>query len=144
MVMKTGGSIMFLCKCSILIAFSVVSFFNRFVDRDMFMRYRGGGVGHSIVRAATEFFKGDRHSRDQNRNQQQDEMDVDDIDRHQGADGIQGLGSLDDPGCITDEQDEDQCSDNQEVDGDGDSEAENDEEGDGDESETEQLGFSEL
>jgi hypothetical protein len=156
MVMKTGGSIMFLCKCSILIAFSVVSICNRFVDRDMFMRYRGGGVGHSITRAATNFFKRDRHPRDQNRYQQQDEMDVDDIDPHQGDDGIEGLGSSDDPGCNIDEQDDDQCSDDEKVDGD-DGEAENDEEGvgdddegeydeedDGDESETERLGFSEL
>jgi len=49
MMMKTGDSIMFLCKHSILIRFSVVSFCNRFVDRDMFMKYRGGGVGHSIT-----------------------------------------------------------------------------------------------
>jgi hypothetical protein len=109
----------------------------------MFMRYRGGGVGHSNTRAATEFFKVDRHPQDRRRNQQQDEMDVDDVDRHQGDNDGERLGISDDPGSDVDEQDEDQGSDDEESNGD-DDEEENDEEGDGDESETEQLGFSEL
>jgi len=105
------------------------------------MRYRGGGVGHSSTRSATDFFKRDRHPRDQNRNQQ-DEMDVDDVDQpHRNDDGFDQdeiLGSSDDPGSDVDEQDEDQGSDDEE------SNRDDDEEGDGDESETEQLGFSEL
>ena len=111
------------------------------------MRYRGGGVGHSTTRAATNFFKQDRHPRDQNRNEQRDEMDVDDVDQPQGDDRGPGqdelLGSPDEPGSDVDEQDEDQGSDDEESNRDNDGE-ENDEEGDGDESETEQLGFSEL
>jgi hypothetical protein len=112
----------------------------------MFMRYRGGGVGHSNTRAATDFFKIDRHPRDWKRNQR-DEMDFDDVDldRHQGdIDGFdqdERLGSSDDPGSDVDEQDQ---GSNDEESNLGDDEEENDEEGDGDESETEQLGFSEL
>jgi hypothetical protein len=110
------------------------------------MRYHGGGVGHSTTRAATDFFKLDRHPRDRKRNQQQDEMDVDDVDRHQGDnngfDQDERLGSSDDPGSDVAEQDEDQGSDDEESNRD--DEEENNEEGDGDESETEQLGFSEL
>ena len=34
---------------------------DRFVDRDMVMRYRGGGIGHKSTRRATDFFKNDRH-----------------------------------------------------------------------------------
>ena len=113
----------------------------------MFMRYHGGGVGHSTTQAATDFFKRDRHPQDQNRSQPQDEMDIDDVDQHQGnEDGVdqdESLGSSDDPGGDMDEKDEDQRSDNEESDGD-DDEEENDEEGDRDESETEQLGFSDL
>jgi hypothetical protein len=37
----------------------------RFADRDLMMRFRGGGVGHSgwhkSTREATDFFKKDRH-----------------------------------------------------------------------------------
>ena len=33
---------------------------NRFADRDLMMRFRGGGVGHKSTRAATDFFKSDR------------------------------------------------------------------------------------
>jgi hypothetical protein len=35
-------------------------FVNRFVDRDMMMRYRGGGVGHKSTRNATNVFLRDR------------------------------------------------------------------------------------
>lgn len=33
----------------------------RFVDRDMFMRFRGGGVGHKSTRKETNRFLSDRH-----------------------------------------------------------------------------------
>jgi len=32
----------------------------RFADRDLMMRFRGGGVGHKSTREATDFFKRDR------------------------------------------------------------------------------------
>lgn len=38
--------------------------FHSFVDRDMFMRYRGGGVGHAAVREATDSFMADRDEHD--------------------------------------------------------------------------------
>lgn len=51
-------------------------FYSRFVDRDMVMRFRGGGVGHASTRAATDIFKEDRdtldaESRDARHGQQQ-------------------------------------------------------------------------
>lgn len=36
----------------------------RFADRDLMMRFRGGGVGHKSTRQATDFFKKDRHTLD--------------------------------------------------------------------------------
>ena len=36
----------------------------RFADRDLMMRFRGGGVGHKSTRQATNFFKKDRHASD--------------------------------------------------------------------------------
>jgi hypothetical protein len=36
----------------------------RFVDRDMFMRFRGGGVGHKTTREATQSFYEDRDALD--------------------------------------------------------------------------------
>lgn len=32
-------------------------FTNRFVDRDMFMRYRGGGIGHTYMRAIEQIYE---------------------------------------------------------------------------------------
>jgi hypothetical protein len=37
---------------------------NRFSDRDLMMRFRGGGVGHKSTREATDFFKNDRDGLD--------------------------------------------------------------------------------
>ena len=45
---------------------------SRFADRDIFMRFRGGGVGHSSTRAATNFFKKDRHQLDLDRRKSED------------------------------------------------------------------------
>ena len=39
----------------------------RFADRDMVMRFRGGGVGHKSTRDATNFFKTDRDLLDNDR-----------------------------------------------------------------------------
>ena len=41
-----------------------LTFLPRFVDRDMMMRFRGGGVGHSSTRAASDKFKNDRDDLD--------------------------------------------------------------------------------
>lgn len=43
--------------------FSLITLtYERFVDRDMFMRYRGGGVGHFATREAMKPFLLDRHA----------------------------------------------------------------------------------
>jgi hypothetical protein len=39
-------------------------FFASFCDRDMMMRFRGGGVGHASTRDATNHFLTDRHPTD--------------------------------------------------------------------------------
>jgi hypothetical protein len=73
-------------------------------------------------------------------------MDVDDVDQHQGDnDGVERLGSSDDPGCnMSDEQELEEDEDQDSGSGSDVDERENDEEVDGDESETEQLGYAEL
>ena len=47
-----------------LITLFTLNFWPRFVDRDMMMRFRGGGVGHSSTRAASDIFKNDRDELD--------------------------------------------------------------------------------
>ena len=50
----------------------------RFVDRDMMMHFRGGGVGHKSTRTATDMFKWDWHRLDvDNRADDSDAMEVD-------------------------------------------------------------------
>lgn len=39
-------------------------YLHSFVDRDMMMRYRGGGVGHTSIRDATDWFLNDRDNLD--------------------------------------------------------------------------------
>jgi hypothetical protein len=48
--------------CSTILAQIAAQFlkFQRFADRDLMMRFRGGGVGHKSTREATNFFKMDR------------------------------------------------------------------------------------
>lgn len=41
---------MLVCKNLNLDRKEILTWFNRFADRDMFMRFRGGGVGHGIIR----------------------------------------------------------------------------------------------
>jgi hypothetical protein len=44
----------------ILVFNHLFTIFDRFSDRDLMMRFRGGGVGHKSTRKATDFFKSDR------------------------------------------------------------------------------------
>ncbi|KAF8625106.1 hypothetical protein AX17_006931 [Amanita inopinata Kibby_2008] len=55
----------------------VAFYVNIFVDRDMVMRYRGGGVGHHTVRKATNIFLEDRHATDTDPNAE-DELETTD------------------------------------------------------------------
>jgi hypothetical protein len=42
--------------CSIILTVLI----SRFVDRDMFMRFRGGGVGYKVTRESDDFLQSDR------------------------------------------------------------------------------------
>ena len=44
--------------------------FNRFVDRDIMMRFRGGGVGHKSTREATDYFLSDRDALDKGKSRE--------------------------------------------------------------------------
>lgn len=61
-----------------------------FVDRDIFMRYWGGGVGHKSTRDATDFFLSDRDTADIQRQQQRssskNEKEVEDEDEDEDED----------------------------------------------------------
>ena len=48
----------------------------------MFMRFRGGGVGHKSTREATDFFKNDRHQLDIDRRNSRNRMDTEE-DHHE-------------------------------------------------------------
>ena len=103
------------------------------------MRYRGGGVGHSTTRAATDFFKQDRHPNDQHCHSHQEEMNVDgeedDKERETGEE-VEGDDEADD----RDREEEEEEEEEEEVQDD-----ENDDNNDdGEESEVERLGFTEL
>ncbi|ESK83951.1 hypothetical protein Moror_7523 [Moniliophthora roreri MCA 2997] len=69
---------------------------NIFVDRDMFMRYRGGGIGHS-TRDATHFMEEDaRHSDKPLPKYNSDTGELLSDDEEMGDDGSEGDGSEDD------------------------------------------------
>jgi hypothetical protein len=52
----------------------------RFADRDLMMRFRGGGVGHKSTREATDFFKKDRDKLDFGSRTMSEDMDTDSDD----------------------------------------------------------------
>ncbi|KAG0695610.1 hypothetical protein DFH29DRAFT_879939 [Suillus ampliporus] len=82
---------------------------NHFVDRDMFMRFRGGGVGHKMTRDLDELLRSDGAS--------VDDGDVEDFVVTEPTDD----GDID--GEVDEGEDEDEDSDQ---DSDEDSEGEND------------------
>ena len=75
-------------------------FGDRFVDRDMFMRYRGGGIGHKYMRAIEAVYENmsreRNHHKEKGRGTTHSEkpttMDVDDTE-DAGADGEEGVKS---------------------------------------------------
>ncbi|KDR80175.1 hypothetical protein GALMADRAFT_62788 [Galerina marginata CBS 339.88] len=119
---------------------------NKFVDRDMAMRYRGGGVGHKSTREATDFFKTDRDPLDiKRRGRKQpsgDEIDEGDSDE---GDGDEGEGD-------TDEDDEDEMeygseeeeNDDDDDDDEAEEEGDDNEERDGPIEDMELLGYAEF
>lgn len=64
----TGNYIMLECRCFsffFLLCSRQLLIIVRFADRDLMMRFRGGGVGHKSTREATDFFKKDRDRLDE-------------------------------------------------------------------------------
>jgi hypothetical protein len=60
---------------------AVINFVIRFSDRDLMMRFRGGGVGHKSTQEASNFFKKDRDRLDvTERNEQIDDDEEEDSD----------------------------------------------------------------
>jgi hypothetical protein len=64
---------------------------SRFSDRDLMMRFRGGGVGHKSTREATDFFKKDRDPMDARAPTSGDTSTRDDIgiDEELGAEDLE-------------------------------------------------------
>jgi len=81
----------------------------RFVDRDMFMRYRGGGIRHKYMRKIEEIFENmslERiHHKERKRASSEETFDADPIDssddepegseQTQGAEATEGDGGVD-------------------------------------------------
>jgi hypothetical protein len=76
-----------------------------FVDRDMFMRFRGGGVGHKSIRRATNRFLQDRWPEELERVVERDEDDPMDPDQPAPVDPI---NVFDDGELSDDQEDEDE------------------------------------
>jgi len=98
------------------------------------MRYRGGGVGHLTTRAATDFFKTDRHSLDHHIQQPQATDDVEDP-----VFGGEDSAGSDEEYVGSDEESGQEEGENEEEKGDENSDSE-----DGEIDEIEQLGFAQL
>jgi hypothetical protein len=58
---KTGIITTLACKYIFHLILSTLNCRHRFVDRDMVMRYRGGGVGHKVTRERDAALKGDSY-----------------------------------------------------------------------------------
>ena len=114
------------------------------------MRYRGGGVGHLTTRAATDFFKTDRHPLDHHTGtgiqQPQANIELDGVDLNSTEDLVSGgedsVGSDEDDepegsGEESDSEQEEAEDEEEKSDEDSDSE-------DGEVDEIEQLGFAQL
>jgi len=110
----------------------------------MFMRYWGGGVGHLTTRAATDFFKTDRHPLDYHIQQPQANIELDGVDLNSTEDPVSGgrdsVGSdEDDEGSGEESDSEQEEAEDEEEKGDEDSDSK-----DGEVDEIEQLGFAQL
>lgn len=57
--MKTGSRLTLTCMCLPLQYMTNYIYFVRFADRDTFMRFRGGGVGHTVTRDWDELLQSD-------------------------------------------------------------------------------------
>lgn len=123
----------------------------------MFMRFRGGGVGHKTTRHASDMFLNDRHPLDLKRQQAEDpdssedeDMEIElpceapagNEDQIAEEDDAYGYTDLNTQG--TDEEEEEDQQDEEGEDECGDDDALGPEDGEGVDDETEALGFSTL
>jgi hypothetical protein len=83
-------------------------YLDSFVDRDMMMRFRGGGVGHTSTRTATDWFLKDRDKldmasemADEGRNEDGEPFEDDDNEA-----ASEGLGRVKGDGVAVDEVEE--------------------------------------
>ena len=98
----------------------------RFVDRDMFMRYRGGGVGHKYMRVIEEIFE--NMSRERLHHQERkrassstdatDANDVDSSDDEREPQGSEPTKATEGNGRVDEDDDDDDGSDYEPVEGD--------------------------
>jgi len=82
----------------------------RFSDRDLVMRFRGGGVGHKSTRDATDFFKADRDPLDLKpstpvSSELEDELEMKEAIRN--SDGDMGIDSVEELNSEESESDRD-------------------------------------
>jgi len=65
-------------------------FAGRFVDRDMFMRYRGGGIGHTYMRAIEQVYENMSRERIHHKAPKQKDVPPD-KDTPMGVEGFDGI-----------------------------------------------------
>lgn len=125
----------------------------RFADRDMVMRFRGGGVGHKATRAATDTFKKDRDKLDNERQRdnqpeipvEQNEMTEEQADEQRfPADDCNEEVEEEMEAEEEEEEGEGEDEDGEDEDGEEGKEGNDDDDEDGEEDEVEQLGYAEL
>jgi hypothetical protein len=85
------------------LAYQTTLLLSRFADRDLIMRFRGGGLGHKSTREATDFFKKDRDRLDVPKSEDVADVDSDD----EAVEGEAGLGVAEDEDSGNDEDAED-------------------------------------
>ena len=93
---------------------------DRFVDRDMFMRYRGGGIGHKYMRTIETAYENMSRERDHHKEQNR-QVPRSGEETTTNADGIDGQGEVKPAGRSLDEggQDRDAVADGNDEDADG-------------------------
>jgi hypothetical protein len=81
-------------------------FFASFCDRDMIMRFRGGGVGHSSTRDATNHFLTDRHPTDLEPSTftELEEPDITTDEDMGSTEAIPDMAAVLDNDCVDDEE----------------------------------------
>ena len=101
--------------------------FYRFVDRDMMMRFRGGGVGHKSVQKATDYFLQDRFPDDNVDLNIEDDEDVEGVEElSEELGSTENMADEIDEEVSDDEDDEENDVENDEEDEEADSDAEDD------------------